>query len=169
MNETTIKRYSSLSTKKAVKKTHVQLCSVCGDVHYKGVWYAPDSKLALLIDRDKEKILRIICPSCEMEALGIYKAALYLKDMPRDIYDDVISIVFNEAIQDYSENPQHRLLDFAETLDGYKITSTSAQMIERLGKKVQSVYNTCKIQSEYQKNIYPSQLTHAVFTTSEYF
>lgn len=81
----------------------MNICPSCKEVKYKGVWYAPDSKLALMIDTKKDFFSRHVCPACQMQKKGLCEGVLYVKDIPKELYDQVISTIFQEAVSDYEK------------------------------------------------------------------
>jgi len=161
MNVTTEKKRIKKTNKKPTKC--VSVCLDCKNVHYKNIWYAPDSRLALLLDEKKDTIRYRLCPACEMEKEGHYEGVLYIKNIPSDLYDHVISAVLHEAVKDYVENPQHRLLDFYDTEDGYKVTTTAATMVCRIGEKLKSEFSPCVMHSAYQHEPFSMQVTKLTF------
>lgn len=167
----TFEKKIHVAPRKKVEEKHrrVTVCPSCREVHYKNLWYAPDSRLALLIDEKKDKVLYHTCPACEMQKEGLYEGVLYIRNIPSRLYNQVISAVLHEAVRDYTENPQHRLLDFYDIEGGYKVTASSAAMVHRIGKKLKAEFDSCEMHSAYQHEPYPLQVTKLVFVDSAYF
>ena len=138
-------------------------CTYCNNVHYKNVWYAQNSRFALLIDEKKDSIFYSICPACEMQRDGKYEGVLYLRDVPTELDDKVMSLILREAEQDFIENPQHRVLEFSDIHDGHKITANSAKMVQRIGKRIQEVFGPCELQSTYRQEPHPLQIAKITF------
>jgi len=145
------------------------LCTQCGDIHYKGFWYASDSHFALLVDEKKDSVLHRHCAACKMIAKGACAGELFIKDVPQDLFGPVFVVMRRAAEQDYAENPQHRVLDFAATENGYRLTATSAKMIRRIRRKILDMFETCEAQSSYKKGSYPLQTTNISFSIPGYF
>lgn len=125
-------------------------CPSCKNVHYKGVWYAPDSRFAILLDEKKDSFIEHSCPACEMQREGRFAGAVYVKDIPKKLLPAVERVMFTTAHHDYLENPQHRIVEFSEIVDGYKVTTTSALMASRIGQKIQSLFGACSLHATYQ-------------------
>lgn len=165
----TIIQKANVETKKLRQKNkQITICPYCSDVHYKGVWYAPYSRFALLIDEIKDSIFYVSCPACKMQRDGKYEGILYIKDVPKKIENRVMSLILSEAEQDYFENPQHRLVEFSGMLDGHKITANSAKMIQRISEKIQSEFHACELHSTYHPSPTPLQITHVTFMHLEH-
>jgi NMD protein affecting ribosome stability and mRNA decay len=126
-------------------RTNPTLCPQCLNVHYKGVWYAPDSRFALLINKEKDQVIYQQCPACDMQNSGLFIGVLYVKDIPKQLKDQVQAMIINEAKHVCFENPQNRVIDFFEVTDGYKITATSADMAHRIGERIQNSFDGCEI------------------------
>jgi NMD protein affecting ribosome stability and mRNA decay len=141
----------STRTKFLEQSKKITRCPSCKNVHYKGVWYAPDSRFALLLDEKKDSFVQHICPACAMQKEGRYAGVLYVKDVPKKIQQPVESLLFTAAKHDYFNNPQHRIVEFSEIMDGYKVTTTSAAMAARMGEKIQALFGACSMHSTYQQ------------------
>lgn len=150
------------------KSERITSCPHCRDVHYKGIWYAPDSKLALFLDEDKDTIYSRTCPACQMQKEGRYESVLYVKDIPGSLIGDVVTTILNEAQRIHIENPQNRLLEFSEIIDGFRITTTSAAMVGRIGKKIKESFDSCEVYSNYKRDKESFPITKVMFVTTEY-
>ncbi len=169
MNVTFEKRNRVSRQKRLEQSRRLNQCPLCRDVQYKNLWYAPDSRLAQLIDVHHDKISTRLCPACDMQNRGVYEGVLDIKHIPEREYDHVVSIILHEAMRDYGDNPQHRLLDFYDHEEGYMVTATSAAMIYRIGQKIKSEFKSCEMQSQYQHEPYPLQMTRIAFAPNESF
>lgn len=164
MKTVTMRRstYTGTRTRRQTGKP-IRCCTYCNNLHYKNVWYAPNSRFALLIDESKDSLFYSICPACEMQRDGKYEGVLYLRDVPKELDDKVMSLILQEAEQDYLENPQHRVLEFSNILDGHKITANSAKMVQRISEKIQEVFGPCELRSTYKQNPHPLQIAKITF------
>lgn len=153
-------------TKIAERSKRITVCPECKDVQYKNFWYAPDSRFALLLDNKKDTFTFHTCPACEMQHAGLFEGVLYIKDIPKKLQQTVVSVVLTVAKHDYDENPQHRIVELSEIIDGYKVTTTSAVMAARIGEKIQSLFGACSLHSVYQCDPHPVQVTKVVFVPS---
>lgn len=151
------------------KNKQLTLCTDCGDIHYKGFWYASDSQFAMQIDEKTDRISYRCCPACTMERKGSYAGVLHIKSIPPELVGSVFAVIKRAAEQDSTENPQHRILDFAVVTNGYKLTATSARMIRRIGRNILDAYESCEAQSTYKKEPRPLQITDIAFAIPGYF
>ena len=156
-------------TKVVQKSKQITRCLRCNNVQYKGVWYAPDSRLALCIDHHKDTVVHRMCPACTMHAAGTFGGILYVKDIPKNKQDAVLAVVLREAEKAYLENLQNRVIEFSDVVDGYKFTTTSADVARRIGRKIQAAFNTREIESTQQSGQYLQGKTKMTFVVSEYF
>jgi hypothetical protein len=69
------KRY--VKTKASIKRSkQFVLCTQCGDIHYKGFWYASDSQLAFHINKKKDSVSCHLCPACKMKNSSEYAGGI---------------------------------------------------------------------------------------------
>lgn len=158
-------------TTRALQKRSKQLalCTQCGDIHYKGFWYASDSQFAQMIDEQTDLVSYNRCPACKMQEKGLYAGILRIHGVPADILDRVFSVIQRVVDQDRLENPQHRVLAVSVTDDGYILTTTSSRMVRRIGRKMLDAFDTCEAKSTYRKDPKPLQVTNIAFSTPSYF
>lgn len=104
-----------------------------------------------------------------MQAAGTFGGILYVKDIPKNKQDAVLAVVLREAEKAYLENLQNRVIEFSDVVDGYKFTTTSADVARRIGRKIQATFNTREIESTQQSGQYLQGKTEMAFVVSEYF
>lgn len=157
-------------TTRALETTrHLALCPQCGDINYKGFWYAADSQFALMVDERKDTISHAQCPACEMQNQGSYAGVLHVKHIPENMLGPVFSVIRKAVEQDSEENPQHRILGITAERDGYTLKTTSANMVRRIGRKLLDAYESCEAKSTYKKSPERLRVTRISFTIPSYF
>lgn len=165
--ELTVKNKTNFRTfrKENKKNEIISRCPHCNDVQYKGVWYAADSKLALLLNDDKDTVVNRICPACNMQIEGQYQSILYVKDVPEALLQRVVSTILTEGAREHTVNPQNRFLEFSEIIDGFRITSTSAVLVGRVSKKLKDLFDTCEVYYSYTKGEDSVPVIKVIFST----
>jgi NMD protein affecting ribosome stability and mRNA decay len=151
------------------KSKQLALCTQCGDIHYKGFWYASDSQFAQQIDEETDFVSHQRCPACEMQNSGAYAGVLKIDHIPEDMLGPVFTVVNKAVEQDIENNPQHRVLDVSVDSDGYTLKTTSARMVRHIGRKVLDTYEACEAKSTYTKDPKPFRITNISFTIPSYF
>jgi NMD protein affecting ribosome stability and mRNA decay len=158
-----------VTTRALETSRQLALCTQCGDIHYKGFWYASDSHFAQMIDEEKDFVSHHQCPACEMQNKGSYAGVLRVKDVPEDMLVPVFSVIRKTVEQDSEENPQHRVLEVSAESDGYTLKTTSARMVRRIGRKILDMYEACEAKSTYKKEPKQLRVTNIVFAIPGYF
>lgn len=128
------------STGQTISRGKYTRCPKCHNVKYKKSWYAKDSKIAFLANGEKARITEQVCPACAMRLNGEYGAVLLIHDVPLTKRDQVESIILNEAQEIVIHNPQNRLLEVTETLDGYEVRATAAKVVNAISDKLKAVF-----------------------------
>jgi len=158
-----------VTTRALETSRQLALCTQCGDIHYKGFWYASDSQFAQMIDEERDVVAQHRCPACEMENKGLYAGVLEVRQVPEGMLIPVFSIIRRVVEQDSEENPQHRVLEVSVENDGYTLKTTSANMVRRIGRKILDAYSASEAKSVYQKNPERQRVTHITFAIPGYF
>jgi len=151
------------------KGKQLTLCTHCGDIHYKGFWYASDSQFALSINEKEDSVQHQMCPACRMIRKGGCAGELRITDVPENLISSVFLVIQRAAEQDYAENPQHRILNFTAADDGYNLTATSVKMIRRIRRSILDVFDASEAQSVYKKGRHSLQITDISFSLPGYF
>jgi hypothetical protein len=168
MNRITKNRY--VTTKASVKSNkQFILCTQCGDIHYKGFWYASDSQIALHINKKKDSVSYHRCPACKMKNSCECAGVLKIDHVPEDMLGPVFCVVKKAVEQDIANNPQHRVLAVSIVADGYILKTTSAQMVRCIGRKILDKYESSEARSMYVKEPKPLQVTNLSFTIPGHF
>lgn len=147
----------------------ILICPSCSEVKFKGVWYAPDSKMSLLIDVRTDDVTMHYCPACSMKHKGLFEGELNVYRVPPHLKDRVEQVVLQEVARLTAENPQHRLLSMVDNDTDYRLTTTAGPMVRRIGERIQSSFWTCDVDSKYFTKPHFLQQVNATFKTAEYF
>jgi NMD protein affecting ribosome stability and mRNA decay len=158
-----------VTTRALETSRQLALCTQCGDIHYKGFWYASDSHFAQMIDEEKDFVSHHQCPACEMQNKGTHAGVIRVIHVPENMLGPVFSVIRQAVEQDTEENPQHRVLGVSAESDGYMLTTTSASMVRRIRRKILDAFTDCEAKSNYKKEPEPQQLTDIVFAIPNYF
>lgn len=140
-----IQRNDVGSNGETVSRGKYTVCPVCYNVKYKKQWYAPDSKIAFLAGGQKARVGVERCPACEMKLRGTYKAEVILHDVPRNLRYMIESLILNEAQQVSAYNPQHRLLEIVETLDGYEVRTSTPKLVRAISEKLLATFKASEV------------------------
>ena len=158
-----------VTTRALETSRQLALCTQCGDIHYKGFWYAADSQFAQMIDEERDFVTHHRCPACEMENKGSYAGVLEVNHVPEDMLMPVFTVIRQAVEQDSEENPQHRVLEVSVENDGYTLKTTSASMVRRIARKILDAYAASEAKSTYKKNPEPQRITNITFAIPGYF
>ncbi len=159
-----------VTTRAQVKKSkQLALCTQCGDIQYKGFWYASDSQLALMINEDKDSVSYSLCPACQMQNKGSCAGLVHVKYVPKNMLSSVLAIMQKAVEQDSLENPQHRVLEVSVANDGYTLKTTSSSMAKNIGRKILDACEMCEAKSIYRKEPESLYVTDIVFSIPGYF
>lgn len=169
MNNLTKQKENSQRSVAASSKKLTTVCPQCGGVCANETWHMPDSRIALLLDEKLNRIMWQRCPACEMQNTGLFMGVLYVKNIPEDLTYLVASFVFHEAERAFLTNPQHRIIEFVDIIDGYKLTTTAASMAASIGEKIRATFDTAETQSGYERDPYPLTIPSMVIVTTESF
>lgn len=152
-----------------IDKGHVEVCPHCHNVKYRHTWYAPDSKAGLLSGFKRNEIERRICPACDMEKRGTYGAEVLVHDVPHRYRFQVEWLIENEARNGLYNDPQNRLLEVAETLDGYEVHMVSPKLAQAIGKRIRENFKTSEIVTKYKPEPFPVYKTDVHVRVAEHF
>lgn len=169
MNNLTKQKEAVPRTLNTNTKKLTTVCPQCGGVYSNDSWHLPDSRIALLLDEKLNRITWQRCPACEMQNTGLFMGVLYVKNIPEDLTYLVASFILHEAERACLINPQHRIIEFVDIIDGYKLTTTSASMAVSIGEKIRATFDTAEAQSGYERDPYPLTIPSMVIVTTESF
>jgi NMD protein affecting ribosome stability and mRNA decay len=156
------------ATGQTISRGKYTVCPMCHNIKYKKQWYAPDSKVALLANGRKAHSEVRRCPACEMKLKGLYSAVVVIHDVPKNLRYRVESLIENEAENSIYHNPQNRVLEVIETLDGYEVRTTSTKAARAISEKLKAVFKASEVVSELQTTPFHHHKTDVVLKISNY-
>ena len=159
---------AAAQTGQTISRGEYTFCPMCHNVKYKKQWYAPDSKVALLANGRKAHSEVRRCPACEMKLEGLYRAVVVIHDVPKKLRYRVESLIENEAENAVYHNPQNRVLEIIETLDGYEVRTATAKVARTISDKLKSVFKASEVVSHLQANPFHHRKTDVVLRIADY-
>lgn len=115
------------------------VCPMCHNVKYKKQWYATDSKVGLLSKGNSVHTSLRRCPACQMKMEGFCSAIVTIHDVPKVLRSKIEAYIEREGTFISSKNPQNRVLNILETLDGFEVQLATNRAARTLIKKLQEV------------------------------
>lgn len=134
-----------LSTGQTVSRGKYTRCPICLNVKYKKQWHAADSKIAVLAHGRKAHCDMRRCPACEMKLEGLYNAMVVVHNVPNKLRGRVESMIAQTAKRAIAHNPQHRVLEVIETLDGYTVHTTTAKVARAISQQLQTHFTASEV------------------------
>ena len=126
------------------------MCPMCHNVKYKKQWHAAGSKVALLAHGRRAHTEVRRCPACEMKLEGLYNAVVIIHNVPKHLAYTIESLITNEAKNATYHNPQNRVLEIIELVDGYEVHTTTPKVARAISDKLKSVFSKSEVVSYVQ-------------------
>ncbi len=155
-------------TRQLDTRGHVMVCPLCRNVKYQKQWHAPDSKAARLLSSRTAKTILQRCPACVMKAQGRYAAIVSIHDVPRALRDTIEELIHHEGEDARAHNPQNRIIEVVETIDGYAVRTTSPKLARTIGGHLKNQFHSSEIITRAKRRDSADTKPTVVLEISEY-
>lgn len=138
-------------------------CPDCHAVHYRKRWYASRQDLTHL-KKDKSKIAKKhLCPACTMIHEHEFEGELLVEKVPVQYRENLINLIKNYGSRERRKDAQHRIIGIEEIKNGYRVTTSENQLVDRLAKKIKEVLNSVDVHISHSREPYEVDRVRVIF------
>lgn len=130
-----------------LSKKEFVVCSKCGIWFYDKSWHHALEDFRHIEKGDK-KINFKLCPACQMFKDKTYEGFVILEDVPENILQDLISLIWNIGNRAFERDPLDRILDLKVKKSTVEIYTSENQLAMSITNQIKKAFKQFSEESE---------------------
>jgi hypothetical protein len=133
------------------------ICPDCKAVYYKKSWHHSTVHFE---GKETMPVKFMLCPADQMIKNKQYEGKVILKNVSKDLENEVINLIKNAGAKAYERDPMHRLISVNNVNGELVALTTENELAASIAKKIGDAHNKAKVKISYSSE--PSDVCLAV-------
>ncbi|MCL5017043.1 MAG: hypothetical protein M1155_00030 [Patescibacteria group bacterium] len=138
-------------------KEGLVICPVCKAVYYKKSWHHGTVHFE---GRENTPVKFELCPADQMIKNKQYEGKIIVRNVPKELEAEMISLIKNAGDQAYERDAMHRLISIDKVAGELVALTTENELAASIAKKIGDAHNKAKVKIAYKAE--PSDVCLAV-------